>query len=215
MVQFNLLPDIKLQYIKTQRTKHLATFIATLSGLIAVGLLLFSMFVVYIVQKQYIKALNNDIKKYSQSLKKTPDLNKMLTVQNQLNRLTELHEKKGQTSRVFGYLQQTTPDKISLNKLRLDYGDNSLSLTGAAPNLDEVKVYANALKAAQYTVGDSSEVPAFKDVVLSSFSRDDKGVTFTITAKFDPVLFDLTQNVQLKVKATTDNMQNSLFGEGK
>ncbi len=214
MVQFNLLPDIKLEYIKSQRTKHLVTFIATLAGLISIGLLLFSMFVVYVVQDQYIKALTKDISKYTTELKDTPDINKMLTVQNQLSRLTKLHEEKNQSSRLFSYIQQTTPAKTNLNKLKLDYADSSLTLGGTAPNLDEVKVYTNALKAARYTAGSSESTSAFKDVVLSSFSRDTKGANFTITTKFDPVLFNLTQNVQLEVKATANGTQANPFGEG-
>lgn len=214
MVQFNLLPDIKLQYIKSQRTKHLVTFIATLAGLISVGLLLFSLFVVHVVQKQYIKSLTKDITKYTKQLQSTPDINKMLTVQNQLNRLTELHEGKGQPSRLFAYLQQTTPAQTSLNKLRLDNVESELKLDGIAPNLDTVKVYANVLKSARYTIGESEPKYAFKDVVLDSWSRDVKGTSFSISTKFDPVLFDLTQNVQLQVKTAADGAVTNLFEEG-
>lgn len=212
MVQFNLLPDVKLQYIKAQRTKHLVTFIAMVAGLIAIGLLLFSMFVVYIVQKQLIIGLNKDIATSSKQLKAIPNIDKMLTVQKQLNTLTGLHEKKPVMSRVFPYLQQLTPQSVSLNKLQIDNVANTILLGGSADSLDTIKVYADALKVATYTVDGGNPQKAFSNVVLTSFSRDAKGASFTITTKFEPTLFLLTANVQMQVKVVADDTQNSLFG---
>lgn len=212
MVQFNLLPDVKLEYIKAQRTRHLVTFISTIAGVIAIGLLLFSMFVVHVVQKQLINNLNKDIAASSKQLNAIPSIDKMLTVQNQLNTLTGLHEKKPVMSRVFPYLQQLTPQSVSLSKLQIDNVASTLSLGGTADSLDTVKVYTNALKAATYTVDSGSAQKAFSEVVLSSFSRDAKGANFTITAKFDPTLFLLTANVQMQVKVVADDAQSTLFG---
>lgn len=213
MVQFNLLPDVKLEYIKTQRTKHLVTFVATVTGVIAIGLLLFSMFVVYIVQKQLITNLNTDIATSSKQLKAIPNIDRMLTVQKQLDTLTGLHEKKPVMSRVFPYLQKLTPEAVSLNKLQIDNTANTISLGGTADSLDTVKVYTNALKAATYTIDGGSAQKAFSEVVLSSFSRDAKGASFTITAKFDPALFLLTAEPELQVKIVADdNSQASPFG---
>jgi hypothetical protein len=214
MVQFNLLPDVKLQYIKTQRTKHLVTFIATIVSLVSVGLLLFSMFVVYVVQGQLIKNLDKNIGKQNTSLEKIADIDKILTVQNQLNTLTSLHEGKPAVSRVFSYLQQTTPERVSLSQMQLDFSALTVTLGGNASSLDDIKTYADTLKSATYTVGsDSSSQKAFTDVVLSSFSRNDKGASFTITAKFAADLFDITKTVQMN--ATTASSADNVFGEGQ
>lgn len=215
MVQFNLLPDVKLQYIKSRRTQHLVTFIATITGAAAVGVLVMSMFVVYFAQKQHIAALSKDIKKYTTEIKNVDDIERMLTVQNQLNTLTSLHENKPVTSRLFGYIQQTTPQQISLSKLSHDYTSSTITLGGTAESLDSVKVYANALKAAGYSVDGGSVVRAFSDVVLTSFSRNDKGASFIISAKFDPALFDVKQNVTLQVLTMQSNLQGSPFEGGQ
>lgn len=212
MVQFNLLPDIKMQYIKAQRTRHLVTFIATLASIISIGLLLLALFFVYGVQRQLIRGLDDKIKKSSSSLKQVEDVDKILTVQNQLNSLTGLHENKPTISRVFGYLQKTTPEQVSLNKLQLDFSTSMITVGGTAPSLDAVKVYANALKAAKYTVGDdTARIAAFTEVVLTNFSKDDKGTAFTITAKFNVDLFDTTKTINLEVAGSN----NSVFGEGQ
>ncbi len=212
MVQFNLLPDIKLQYIKAQRTRHLVAFVATMASVISIGLLLLALFFVYGVQKQLIRNLDNKIAKSSSSLKKVEDVDKILTIQNQLSSLTTLHEGKPTASRVFGYLQKTTPGQVSLNKLQLDFSTSTITVGGTAPSLDAVKVYADALKTAKYTVGsDTTKTSAFTEVVLTSFSRDDKGASFTITAKFSADLFDTTKTVNLEVAGAN----SSVFGEGQ
>ncbi len=216
MVQFNLLPDIKMQFIKTQRTKHVVTFVATVAGLAAVGLLVFSMLFVYVFQVQLIKSYSNSIKESSKQLKETKDITKMLTVQNQLNVLPTLHDGKPVSSRAFSFIQETTPSDVNLNKMTLDYITNTITLGGTAPSLDSVKVYANALKTAEFSVGDSTDGShAFSKVVLASFSRDTKGANFTITAKFDTKLFDVANDVQLSVKVpTADTGQTSPFDGG-
>jgi Tfp pilus assembly protein PilN len=214
MIQFNLLPDVKLQYIKTQRSKHLVTFIATIVGIVSVSLLLFSMFVVYIVQGQLITNLDKDISKANTKLESVKDIDKILTVQNQLSTLTSLHEAKPATSRLFSYLQQTTPERVGLTQVQLDFLGLTVTLGGNASSLDDIKIYTDTLKAATYTTDDStSSQKAFSDVVLSSFSRNDKGASFTITAKFTNDLFDITKTVQMK--ANTSALTDSVFGEGQ
>lgn len=214
MVQFNLLPDVKLQYIKTQRTKHLVTFIATIVSIVSVGLLLFSMFVVYVVQHQMISNLDTNIKKTNTKLASISDIDKILTVQNQLSTLTSLHEGKPAASRVFNYLQQTTPTKVSLNQMQVDFSASTISLGGSASSLDDIKIYTDTLKAATYTVdNDKSSQKAFTDVVLASFARNDKGASFTITAKFGADLFDITKTIQLGTNSSAS--ADNVFGEGQ
>lgn len=206
MVQFNLLPDVKLKFIKTQRTKHLVTFIATIVSVVSVGLLLFSMFVVYIVQGQILSGLDKNINTANKNLTAVSNINEILTVQNQLSTLTSLHESKPAVSRVFAYLQSTTPTNVSLSQMQLDFSASTIALGGNAPSLDDIKTYTDTLKGSTYTTsGNSTAQKAFSDVVLSSFSRNEKGASFTITAKFVPDLFDTTKTVDLQTSTTSSN----------
>jgi Tfp pilus assembly protein PilN len=216
MVQFNLLPDVKLEYVKTQRTKRLLTLIAVIASIASLAILLLSFVSVDVVQKKSIHDLNSDISKYSSQLKSTKDLDKILTVQNQLSTLTSLHEQKPVTSRLFGYITQVTPAQASLNKLTIDFTAHTLTIGGTAPSLDAVSTYTDTLKATTYQVGSSGKkTHAFTDVVLTTFGRDDKGATFTITCTFDPVIFDTKNNVTLQVPQTANAAQSSIFGEGQ
>ncbi len=199
MVQFNLLPDIKIEYIKARKTKYLMSFISAVTAAVALFILLFSLFYVYVVQKKSLNDLNSDITKYSKQLKSTENLDKILTVQNQLGTLPSLHESRPAASRLFSYIATVTPQQTSLTKLSLDFEQSTMSIGGTADSLDRVSAYTDALKLTYYrnTAQPKDKIKAFSEVVLSSFSRSDKGANFTITLKFDPVLFDETEKVEL------------------
>lgn len=205
MIQFNLLPDIKQQYLKAQRQKHLVMFVSTVAIIAAVAIFVVLLLVVQVWQKKSISDLNGDIKKYSNELTNTDDLNKILTVQNQLKSLTALHDKKAVATRTFSYITQVTPQQASISKLNLDFALNTISISGSASSLETVNTYVDTLKFTKFkSTGDSSQTGnAFTDVVLSTFGRTATGATYTITASFNPVIFSEDESVSLNVPQTT------------
>lgn len=217
MVQFNLLPDVKLEYVKAQRTKRLLTSVSVIVSVAALFVLFLSFVSVDVVQKKSLHDLDNDIQKYSSQLKSVKDLSQILTVQNQLSTLTGLHDKEPVASRLFKYVSQTTPSGASLTSLSVDFTGNSLSFGGQAPSLDTVSAYTDTLKATKFSVaGTNGSKPAFSKVVLSSFSRNDKNASFTITCTFDPAIFDSKQDVSLIVPNNSEAAdQSNIFGAGQ
>lgn len=205
IIQFNLLPDIKQQYLKAQRQKHMVTFIATLATLVAVGIFVVLLLVVQVWQKKSISDLNGDIKKYSNQLSSTDDFNKILTVQNQLTSMTALHDKKAVASRMFEYTTQLTPSAATISKLSLDFDQSTVSISGSADSLATVNTYVDTLKFTKFTTnGDTQQSGnAFSAVVLSAFGRTATDTTYTITAKFDPVIFSEAQSATLTVPKIT------------
>ncbi|MDQ5972477.1 MAG: hypothetical protein QG553_636 [Patescibacteria group bacterium] len=201
MIQFNLLPDVKLEFIKARRSKHMVLLVA--AAVTAASLLIFLglFLVVNVLQTKRISDLDKDIKKNTATLKAVPDLDKILTVQNQLGSLTALHEQKPTTSRLVDYLGQMTPATATISDIKLDLSTNSLVITGNADALSTVNKYVDTLKFTTYTVDGSSESkPAFSEVVLSGFStNEEKKVSYEIKAIFDPVIFDGTKQVVLVV----------------
>ncbi|MFZ1249571.1 MAG: hypothetical protein WAQ24_04590 [Candidatus Saccharimonadales bacterium] len=215
-IQFNLLPDIKLKFVKARRTKYLMMLISSIIGAAALFVLLSSLLMVNVVQKKSIADLNKDIKKYGTELKATKDLDKILTVQNQLSTLTSLHEDKPVASRMFSYISSVTPVQASLDKLSADFTAHTISVSGKAPALDVISVYTDTLKGTKYYANDETQTKAkaFSDVVLSSFGRDDKGANFTITLSYDPALFLVTSDVHFVIPTATTTNQTNLFGAG-
>ncbi|HSX05767.1 MAG TPA: hypothetical protein VLF69_04830 [Candidatus Saccharimonadales bacterium] len=214
MIQFNLLPDVKLEYVKAQRTKHQLMFVSVIASLIALGVLGISLVSVDVVQKKNLSDLNGDISKYSTQLKNVKNLDKILTVQNQLSTLTTLHDQKPVASRLFDYIAQLTPQQASLDKLTVNFasGTNTITFGGTAPSLDVVSTFTDTLKATTYKTNANSSGHAFSHVVLSNFSRDDSGASFTVTASFDPVIFSSQNDVALTVPLTANANQSSVFG---
>ena len=207
MIQFNLLPDIKQQYLKAQRQKLLVIFISTVVCIASLTLFIVLLLVVGVWQKKSISDLNSDIKRYNNQLKSTSDLDKILTVQNQLRSLNGLHDKKPDVSRLFGYLEQVTPANASITKMDIDYEKNTISVSGSAQSLEVVNTYVDTLKFTEYKItggeGKTNNTKkAFADVVLSNFGRAE-ATTYTIEASFDPVIFSQLSDVELTVPQKT------------
>lgn len=217
MIQFNLLPDIKLQYIKSQRTKRTVILLsATISGA-AVALLVLLFLVVNVVQKQHLSNLNDDIADSKKTLQAKPELSKILTIQNQLNSLPALHQQKPVTSRVYGFIQQVTPAKATISTLTVNFAEQTIKIEGSTDTLVSINTFVDTLKFTTFTAedaaGTSAAAPAFSEVVLSDFGvtssqliKDPaKAATYIITLKYDPAIFSGDKDVKLTVasKVTT------------
>lgn len=208
MIQFNLLPDVKQEYIKAQAVKRLVIGTSFIASSVALFVLLLSLFSVYLVQKKSINDLNNDIKTNSATLKNTEHISDILTVQSQLNSLAALNQQKPVASRTFTFLSQLTPTQATISDLRIDYTLHTMTISGNAPSLDVVNTFVDGLKFTTYTVkGASTSQNAFSTVVLSSFSRSAKSATYAITLNFDPNIFNTADNVTLSVGGQSQSPQ--------
>jgi Tfp pilus assembly protein PilN len=204
-VQFNLLPDVKLEFDRAQHAKRLVYTLSFLASAAAVGLFVISFLSVNVLQKKLLDNANNDITNYSNKLKAIPDLNKILTVQDQLGALPNLHQQKHYGSRLFTYLPEITPTKVSIGKLDLDTTANTIIITGTADTVESVNKFVDTLKFTKYAIDDSqsNQKNAFSSVLLTKIDRDDKGASYTVSADFDPALFSGATSVKLVVPQET------------
>ena len=190
MIQINLLPDVKVQYIKTQRVKNtviLGSFI--ISGAFIV-LVILMFFYVNGAQKAHTSNLQQDIDELVTALKAEPDTDKVLTVQRQLQALPDLHAVKPEVSRVDNYLSTIIPNTVSLSTMDIQFLDSALVITGSGKNIPAVNKFADTLKNATYTLkGEETSINAFSEVVLESLGSDDTGAQFSLRATFDPIIF--------------------------
>jgi hypothetical protein len=203
MIQFNLLPDIKLEYIKTKRTQRLLNLVSIVvaGALLTIAVLLFM--VVNVFQKEHLKHINNDIKDKSAQLQKIPDLDKILTIQNQLSSLPGLHDQKPVASRLFAYLSKVTPATVppqvfSIAKVEIDFANHTILINGDADSIKTVNKFVDTLKFTTYSLNGAAPKPdtdpkAFSNIVLSSFTRDDKSSSYTVNFNFAPEIFDITK----------------------
>lgn len=201
MIQFNLLPAIKMEYIKARRQEHLVILVSAILIIVSVVVLTLLIVTSDVVQKREISDATNEVKQQTSQIESTPNLDEMLTVQSQLGALPELHDDKPAVSRLFTYLTQLTPTKATISTLNVDYTTDSITVTGSADSLATVNQFTDTLKFTGYTLkGQQGTRPAFSKVVLSSFSDSSTtGAGYTINADFDPALFNQLDSISLTV----------------
>lgn len=219
--QLNLLPDVKLEYLRSSRQKRLVVAAALLLSALSIGVLLMLGSIAYVFQKKSVSNLDNDIKTYTNQLEQIPDLNKVLTVQNQLNSLPALHQQKPQASRVFGYLTKLTPTDANISQFDADFDKYTMTITGTAKSLDVANTFIDTLKFTTYsakgTETSTSGTKAFSKVVMSQFTRNATQANYTITLEFDPVIFDNRSEIEMSVpkiistRSATEQPATDLF----
>lgn len=202
MIQFNLLPDIKLEYIKAQRAKRSVMLIATIVSGASVALLVL-FFVTVSGFNRHISNLDKDIDAQTSELSSIEDLDKILTIQNQLNSLTGLHEEKPVATRFYEYLPQLVPaetaeQKISISSVTVNFDDSTIYFEGSANKLVIINKFVDILKFTTFKDVDGNDVNAFEDVVLS-FETQESSTNYEINLIFNPIIFDSLQDVELTV----------------
>jgi Tfp pilus assembly protein PilN len=213
MIQFNLLPDIKLENLKADRNRRLVISISSIVTIAAI-VLAAGLFSYTEVQKSQINNLNSDIRSQGATLSSQANINSILTIQNQIQTLTNLHQQEPNVTSLATYLNQTIPVTTSLSSLTIDFNADTINMSGNADSLATVNQLVDSLKFATYSVkGIPGSKPAFSNVVLSSFGLDNSAsnsvnnetASFGIDMSFDPTLFSNTETVTLSVpsKVTT------------
>jgi Tfp pilus assembly protein PilN len=229
-VQFNLLPDVKLEYDRQQRTKRFIYTVSFLAIGVVVALFAVSFVAVNVLQNKLLSDANKDINNYSQKLKSIPNLEKVLTIQNQLSSLPTMHQQKHYTSRLFAYLPQITPTNVHIGKMSVDTTANTMSITGTADTVEIINNFVDTMKFTYYVVpgnldengcgnaggkwnNDQQQCTklAFANVLLTKVDRNDKSASYTVDEGFDPILFTGSQSVTLVVpqEITTRSVINS------
>lgn len=218
MIQFNLLPDVKIEYIKTTRIKRSVMMAATVASGAAIFIMITLFLLINVAQKKHLNDLSADIKTNSKKLQSIKDISKILTVQNQLVSLDSVHDKKPVTSRLSKYIEIVTPANISLANLEVKFAENSMEISGQGAQLADINKFVDTIKFTKYTAKEDNkennanednepleEKLAFSKVVLSSFEKTEKGITYTINLAFDPTIFDAKWIVTLNVPTITTN----------
>lgn len=201
MIQLNLLPDVKLEYLRARKTRRAVIGLSAVVTVAAVGLMTLLFLVVNVAQRTHLNNLNRDIETISQTLREVPELDRVLTVQNQLNHLTALHDNKPVTTRLAHYIAQVTPTAATIAELELDFANHTMSIRGGADSLRTVNQFADTLKFTDYKTQTGTSGRAFSSVVLKALERAEGRTTYTLTMSFDQIIFSSAEDVRLVVPA--------------
>ena len=230
MIELNLLPDVKKEFINAQRTRNTVISLSILVTIAAGVITLLLAISVYGGQTAIIAVQTDSIKKKESELQKKPEINKYLTVQNQLKNIDSLHSSKMIYSQLFGYLQSlnpAAPNNIALNSVKVSKDELSVELMGNVKDFAALTVFKTTLESAslKYSEGDSDQTTTsklFDSVTLAEagLKNTDSGavVNFTIRLTYPAVIFaPSTKSPQVVVpsQVTSDadrNAPKEIFG---
>ncbi len=206
MVEFNLLPEVKLQYLRAKKQEHLVLSISIFAGAVSLAIFIFLLVFTGVIQRSTINNLSSQINQSTATLSSNKNLNKILTVQNQLKTLPSLEAQTPVVSRLFNYISQITPPNATISTLSVDFTTDNISVSGGADSLATVNTYIDTLKYATYNnqTNNTKNNQAFNSIDLSSFgySSASSGASpaqYSITFNFSPTLFSSTDKVTLVI----------------
>ncbi len=108
MIQINLIPDVKREYLRARRMRDIAislSIVASIAGAALVGVMLLILF----SQQAREYFADQGIKSEYEKLSNVEDLSDMVTIQNQLSLVSAQHQAKSMDSRLFSVLQAVNP----------------------------------------------------------------------------------------------------------
>lgn len=219
MITLNLLPDIKREYIKTRRTYARVISLSILISLVAVGVTVLLAVWVYAVQTVHISLVTDSIKKNETKLESIKDVDKYVTIQNQLANLSALHDEKNDFARLLEFLPQfnpVSPDNVTLNSVAVNDQDGTITMQGTTSTYTGLVKFRDILQKAQikYKTGDAddeqtealfSEVTVPEQALSVSTSGDGMGtqVSFKVVVTYSKAAFQSSsRDVAVSVPTT-------------
>jgi hypothetical protein len=224
MIEINLVPDVKQELIKAQRVRASVISMSILVGMVAVGVVVVLAIWVFAVQTARSVITDNTIKNESDKLSKVEDVSNTLTIQNQLSKLTAMHNEKNIDSRVFDVLatiNPPAPNNVSITNLSLDSGEKTIKIEAQAvngyPALDVFKKTINATTLQFTQDGQKQSIPLASNMSDSdrSYGEDASGakvLRFTLTFTYPDELFTKAAQGATIVAPTRTNATDSFLG---
>ncbi|MDB5180642.1 MAG: hypothetical protein JWO54_401 [Candidatus Saccharibacteria bacterium] len=223
MIEINLIPDVKQELLKAQRTRTAVISASIITCIVAGGLVVALALYVFGVQTVRHAFADNAIQEGSAELAKVEDLSKMLTIQNQLNRVTELNDKKKIDSRVFDVLSAVippAPNAVQISLLSMNTEESTITLEGQTKAYDSMEVFKKTIDSsvivynedgAEKTIDLASDIST-TDISYGENSDGQKVLRFTISFKYPEELFSAKTPV-VTIKLSIDgNVTDSNLG---
>jgi len=201
MIEINLVPDVKQELIKAQRVRASVISVAVLAGIVATGVVVLLAIWVFGVQTARSVILDNTITSESETLASVEDVNRTLTIQNQLSKLSEMHDNKTISSRIFDILttiNPSAPNNVSITNLSLDMLTSTITIEGQAANgYPALEVFKKTISATTFRYSQNDEqfsVPLAADMSDSerSYGEDAAGarvLRFSLSFTYPEELF--------------------------
>lgn len=231
MIEINLIPDVKQELLKAQRTRTAVISSSILVSIIVGAVVAALALYVFAVQTVRSSVLDGQIKEGSEKLAEVEDLSKMLTIQNQLTKISELHANKNVNSRMFDMLSAVTPvgdNTVRFSQISIDAESSTIRLEGQTGTYDSMEVFKKTVASAviefiedeeKQTVALASDIST-TDISYGENAEGQKVLRFVLSFAypvelFSPLIIEPTFKLSIDGNVTDSylGIPRSLFEE--
>lgn len=224
MIEINLVPAVKQELIKVQRVRTTVISFSILIGLVSIVVVTLLLIYVFGVQTIRGVVVDDAIKKGGAQLASVQDLSKTLTIQDQLTKISLIHDNSKLDSRIFDVLTAIippSPNDVQISTMTVDSTAGTITMDGQAANsYAAVEVFRKTIEGAQvkYTSdGGQKQVTLASSINTgnTSYGQDASGakvLRFTLSFKYAPELFSPLSTNASVVIATSGNVTDSYLG---
>ncbi|HEY8886431.1 MAG TPA: hypothetical protein VIM31_02965 [Candidatus Microsaccharimonas sp.] len=224
MIEINLVPDVKQELIRARMIRSAVISGAIIAIIVAAGLVVVLSIYVFGVQTVRSAVADTAIKNGSDKLATVDDLSKILTIQNQLTKMSALNDSKKIDSRVFDLLQAIippSPNEVQVSSLAVDATAGTITFEGQTPSYPSLEAFKKTIGAANVRFKDANAKQT--DVVLAtnlsisnvSYGEDASGakvLRFTVSFTYAPELFSPGTTDPTIVLINGGNVTDSYLG---
>lgn len=231
MIEINLIPDVKREYLKTRALRNAVITMSIFIGMIIVAIAVVLSLVLG-VQLAAQSVQDRAIRAESEKLMGVEDIDKMVTIQHQLELIDGKHASKTVNSRLFDVLSAINPgapNNAVISTVKLDPTGKTISIEGsAAHGYIALEVFKKTITNTFIHVkqdDDDVKVPLASDIVAgdTSFGENSDGqrvLRFSFSFTYPDELFMISESPVLIVtpQGRTDvtdsklGVPDSLFG---
>jgi Tfp pilus assembly protein PilN len=224
MIEINLVPDVKQELIHARMVRS-AVVSGAIIATIAAGALV-AVLSIYVFGVQSLRGVvaDNQIKDGSAKLASVQDLSKILTIQNQLTKMSALNDAKSIDSRIFDLLQAIippAPNDVEVSSLTIDQTAGTIAFEGQTPSYPSLETFKKTIGAANVQFKDASgtqqDVPIASNLSISnvSYGEDATGakvVRFDVSFTYAPELLSPATTNPTFVLVDGGNVTDSYLG---
>lgn len=136
MIEINLIPDVKQELIHAQKMRNVAITTSILVGAAAAGVVVILALLLG-AQALHESISRGQVKDQFNKLQSIDNIDNVLTIQNQLSKISSINDSKTRDSRLFDVLtaiSPAAPNDIKIATVKVDPETNTLSVEGSAAN---------------------------------------------------------------------------------
>ena len=223
MIEINLIPDVKRELLKAQRTRGMVISGSIITSLITGGVVVVLLLYVYGVQTVRGAVLDTGIDDQASELAQVEDLSKILTIKNQLKVISDINAQKNIDSRIFDVITAIVPpdpNKVEISEISINSDESIIKIDGQTRAYESMAVFKKTLESAfivATVVGEEKEIDLGSEISTSDVSygesaTGEKLVRFSIQFKYPEELFSpAIDTLQIKLK-TNGNATDSYLG---